>query len=93
MGQTVSTGIDETRPMKAFAAAQRAKGRTVPTYLSRTEVAEYVGLKNVQSLTKMDLPEPDVLIGTHKGWKPATIDKWLANRPGRGNWGGRGRNI
>lgn len=90
-GQTAA-GIDETRPMQAFAAAQRAK-REVPTYLSRTEVAEYIGLKRVQSLTKMALPPHDVMIGTHKGWKPATIDKWLATRPGRGNWGGRGRNI
>lgn len=36
-----------------------------------------------------DLPPPDQIIGKAPAWLPATIDKWLANRPGQGKGGGR----
>lgn len=61
----------------------------VPTYLSRAELAERIGLKSVRSLSGMVLPPHDVLIGTHKGWLPETVDSWNENRPGRGRWGQR----
>ncbi|NEG96850.1 hypothetical protein GFD17_08835 [Bifidobacterium sp. SMB2] len=57
-------------------------------YLSTKEVGERLGLKNAASA---GLPEPDVLVGRTKGWKPETIDAWLANRPGQGVGGGRPR--
>lgn len=56
-------------------------------YMSRTEVAEYLGLKSQRSLSKMKLPPPDALIGSHRGWLKSTIDQWHRERPGRGNWG------
>lgn len=64
--------------------------KKIARYLGRTEVARYLGLAGVQSLTKVKLPEPDAMIGPHKGWLPATIDKWNDERPGRGRWGARG---
>lgn len=58
-------------------------------FLSRTEVAEHLGLAGLHSLTGVELPEPDVTVGDRKGWTVATIDEWQANRPGRGRWGPR----
>ena len=52
-------------------------------YLSRTEVAERIGVKP-DTLGRYKLPEPDALIGTTRGWLPETIDTWHAERPGRG---------
>jgi hypothetical protein len=66
--------------------------RKVARYLSRAEVAEYLGLAGVKSLSRVVLPPPDVLVGVHKGWLPATIDRWNAERPGPGWWGPRGIN-
>lgn len=53
------------------------------TYLSRTQVAQHIGVLP-SSLSKYRLPPPDAVIGTVRGWSPATIDQWLATRPGRG---------
>lgn len=58
-------------------------------YLGRTEVAHYLGLAGLASLTGVELPPPDATIGDRKGWLPATIDKWKKSRPGRGRWGPR----
>jgi hypothetical protein len=55
-------------------------------YLSRAELAERIGVKP-DTLGRYQLPEPDALIGTVRGWLPKTIDAWNANRPGRG-WRG-----
>ena len=33
------------------------------------------------------LPEPDGLVGRVPWWRPATIDRWQAARPGRGRAG------
>ncbi|ATH96030.1 transcriptional regulator [Dermabacter jinjuensis] len=58
-------------------------------YLSRSEVAERIGVK-VPTLARYSLPEPDALIGSTgrgtKGWLPETIDRWNAERPSSGNW-------
>lgn len=59
-------------------------------YLSRTEVAERIGVKP-DTLGRYKLPEPDAVIGTTRGWLPATIDAWHAARPGPGVGGGRPR--
>lgn len=58
-------------------------------YLGRTEVAHYLGLVGLASLTGVALPTPDAVIGDRKGWLPETIDAWNAKRPGRGRWGPR----
>lgn len=57
------------------------------TYLSRSELAERIGVK-VSTLARYRLPEPDVIIGASgrgtMGWLPETVDRWNAERPGRG---------
>lgn len=63
--------------------------REVEVYLCRADVARYIGLKSVRSLSGMELPPHDVEVGNHKGWKPETLDAWQARRPGRGRWGPR----
>lgn len=52
-------------------------------YLSASEVAERLGIHR-SAISKYKMPEPDALIGTTRGWLPATIDEWNAARPGRG---------
>ncbi|WP_266115123.1 hypothetical protein [Aldersonia sp. NBC_00410] len=64
---------------------------TIVHYLSRTEVAAYLGLAGVKSLSRVVLPRPDVMVGNHKGWTPTTIDNWKSNRPGPGWWGAHDR--
>lgn len=58
-------------------------------YLGRTEVAYYLGLAGLPSLTGVELPPPDAVIGDRKGWTTETIDAWKKSRPGRGRWGPR----
>lgn len=64
------------------------------TYMNRGQVEEYLGLAD-GSLSKVKLPQPDVVVGpvnddgslprgTVRGWLPETIDQWNAARPGRG---------
>lgn len=65
------------------------KGKKIPVYMSRTEVAEYLGMAGVNSLSRIKLPDPDVVVGTHRGWSRATIDAWQATRPGPGWHGAR----
>lgn len=57
-------------------------------YLGVKQVAERLGVANA---AVYDLPEPDVCIGRTRGWLPETIDRWNAQRPGRGVGGGRPR--
>lgn len=40
-----------------------------------------------------DIPPPDEVFGQSPVWKPATIDKWLARRPGRGVGGAAAREL
>lgn len=64
--------------------------KPVSEYMSRAQVAEYMGLASVKSLSNSTpLPPPDATIGVFKGWLPETIDKWLEERPGRGRHGAR----
>jgi hypothetical protein len=60
----------------------------VITYLSRTELAERIGVKP-DTLSRYKLPEPDAMIGATRGWLPETVDAWNAARPGRGAGTGR----
>ncbi|RDI13432.1 hypothetical protein DEU38_1347 [Rhodococcus sp. AG1013] len=63
-------------------------------YLNRTQFAERINVEP-GALSRYKLPEPDAITGpvnedgslprgTTRGWLPATIDDWNANRPGRG---------
>lgn len=58
-------------------------------FWGRADVAKFLGVKT-DSINGYELPEPDAGIGTHRGWMPETIERWAQNRPGRGNWKGRG---
>ncbi|MCQ4148560.1 helix-turn-helix transcriptional regulator [Rhodococcus qingshengii] len=51
-------------------------------FLSRTEVAERIGVKPT-SLGRYNLPEPDALTGDVRGWTAETIDKWNEERTKR----------
>ena len=59
-------------------------------YLGVTEVAARLGIVK-SAVSAYKLPEPDAMIGKTRGWRPETIDRWNANRPGRGVGGGRPR--
>lgn len=59
-------------------------------YLGVKQVAERLGITQ-GALLSLRMPEPDALIGRTRGWLPSTIDRWNANRPGRGVDGGRPR--
>lgn len=52
-------------------------------YLSLTEVARRLGVTK-GALARYKLPEPDVLVGSIRGWSEQTIDEWDAARPGHG---------
>ena len=70
-------------------AAQAPAEHTVITALSRDQIAKRLGMRSVRSLSGINLPPHDVEVGIHKGWYPATIDAWHAERPGRGWHGSR----
>lgn len=63
-------------------------------YLNRAQVAERIGVKP-PTLSRYTLPPADAITGpvdyageplpgSVRGWLPETIDKWNAERPGRG---------
>lgn len=52
-------------------------------YLGVKQVAERLGV-TPGGLLNLNLPEPDAWIGRTRGWKPDTIDRWNADRPGHG---------
>ena len=52
-------------------------------YLSRKEFAERIGV-TPGALSRYRLPPPDAEIGTVRGWTAETVDRWNAERPGRG---------
>ncbi|WP_230314223.1 hypothetical protein [Nakamurella alba] len=49
-------------------------------FLSRAEVAEHIGVKP-DTLGRYRVPAPDAEVGRVRGWLPATIDLWNAQRP------------
>jgi hypothetical protein len=71
-------------------ASAREPEHQVEVFLSRPEVARYIGLKDRRSLSGITLPPHDAEVGIYKGWRRETIDAWQAARPGHGRWGPRG---
>ena len=69
--------------------APEPEPRPILRFLGRTEVAHYLGMRSIRSLSGVQLPPHDAEIGDRKGWMPATIDKWQAARPGKGRRGAR----
>lgn len=65
-------------------------------YLSLADIAERLGIgaSTVRTYRSQGrLPEPDAMTGPTPGWLPATIDRWLEQRPGQGVGGGRPRKV
>jgi len=75
--------------MDGTTVAARGAKKKIARYMSRTEVAEYLGLASVNSLSRIKLPTPDAIIGNHRGWLKTTIDRWNESRPGPGWHGAR----
>jgi hypothetical protein len=57
-------------------------------FLSYTDVTALLGVAT-GSLGRVNLPPPDVMVGSTRGWSEETIVAWKATRPGRGKGGGR----
>jgi len=53
---------------------------TIRVYRKRTRLRETKKLP----IRDEDFPVPDKTFGQSPTWKPSTIERWLANRPGRG---------
>lgn len=57
------------------------------TYLGYAQVADLLGVLpgTVRSYHNQGrMPEPDARVGKVPGWIPATIESWVASRPGQG---------
>lgn len=49
-------------------------------YLSRPQIADYLGVSLSTVKQYREFPPPDVLVGRNQGWKRATIDAWMKTR-------------
>ncbi|MGE2712771.1 helix-turn-helix transcriptional regulator [Mycolicibacterium litorale] len=49
-------------------------------FMSRGEIAEYLGVSLATVKGYVDFPEPDVTVGRNQGWARDTVDKWLEGR-------------
>lgn len=78
---------EEFRAMLARAGVAHRVPRAPRRYLSRTELAERIGVtvNTLQSYARKGLlPPPDAVTGATEGWSPETADAWQRARPGRG---------
>ena len=57
-------------------------------FMSRGEIAAYLGVSLGAVKAYRDFPPPDVSIGRNMGWSRQTVDQWLAKRhaQSRGPW-------
>lgn len=49
-------------------------------FMSRGEIAEYLGVSLATVKSYARFPEPDVIVGRNQGWAKETIDAWRAGR-------------
>lgn len=49
-------------------------------FMSRGEIAEYLGVSLATVKGYARFPEPDVIVGRNQGWAKETIDRWLSER-------------
>jgi predicted DNA-binding transcriptional regulator AlpA len=52
-------------------------------FMSRGEIAEYLGVSLATAKQYVDFPPPDAIIGRNQGWTRETIDQWVAKRAKR----------
>ena len=57
-------------------------------YISLGQFAAQIGVKP-STLSGYKVPQPDVMVGSTRGWKQSTVDEWIATRPGKGAGAGR----
>jgi hypothetical protein len=50
-------------------------------YMSRQEIADYLGVSLSTVKQAKDIPPPDVIVGRNQGWAKDTITKWWNSRP------------
>lgn len=81
----MTTGIERSYwSLEEVAEAVGVTYNSARTYHGRAEIN-----RKKEDPKPGDLPPPDRYFGRSPVWKPATIRKWLSNRPGRGAGGGR----
>lgn len=66
-----------------LSALTGVKVRALRTYLAKSRAHRAEG-----NPRPGDLPEPDLTIGKSPVWNVATVEAWLAARPGQGRGGG-----
>lgn len=49
-------------------------------FLSRPQIADYLGVSLTTVKQYKTFPPPDVIVGRNQGWKQSTIDAWVRNR-------------
>jgi predicted DNA-binding transcriptional regulator AlpA len=49
-------------------------------FMSRGEIAEYLGVSLATVKGYVDFPAPDVTVGRNQGWAKETVDRWAASR-------------
>lgn len=50
-------------------------------FMSRGEIADYLGVTLSAVKQYVDFPEPDVIVGRNQGWSRDTIDAWREQHP------------
>jgi hypothetical protein len=85
-------------------ASSNLRGMTAPKLLTLQDIAKetrlaYRTVRNYHQMAERrrrdeesrpgDFPAPDDRIGRVPLWKASTVKRWIANRPGRGAFGGR----
>lgn len=49
-------------------------------FMSRSDIAEYLGVALGTVKGYKTLPPPDVIVGRNQGWAKETIDRWISTR-------------
>lgn len=49
-------------------------------FMSRNDIAEYLGVTLSTVKKYVDFPPPDVIVGRNQGWAKETVDEWVARR-------------
>ena len=49
-------------------------------FMSRGEIAEYLGVSLATVKGYANFPPPDVIVGRNQGWAKETVDRWVAQR-------------
>lgn len=56
------------------------QGETVIRFMSRGEIADYLGVTLATVKQYKTFPPPDAMIGRNQGWTKETVDEWVKSR-------------